>query len=418
MQPLRGFVCEDARLVKQAGAPARIEIRLRHAARSKAICPCCSKPAAGYDTQSQRRWEFIRLWGIRVELLYGPRRVECTRTPECGIKVEAMPWSEGKHPATRALMVFLSQWARRMSWKEVAGVFGVSWEMVYRSVAWVVAFGLARRNLDGISALGVDELHWGRGKKSDNYVTLIYQIDAGCRRLLWVGLKRTEASFRAGLRELGAGALSSVRFVCSDMWRPFLKVIRTELPEALNILDRFHIAAHLNGAVDHVRRTEVGSLKKGVKKEAGKKLKNMRFTLLRRSQNVRGKARVRLQEVIKSKGATARAWLLKEGFQHFWTYRSVDWAMGFLDAWITRALRSRLEPMKKVARMLRSHRELIGNYFRAKKLYNSGVVEGLNLKCNLVKRRAYGLRTFPALQVSLYHNLGALPEPELAHRFC
>ncbi len=143
----------------------------------------------------------------------------------------------------------------------------------------------------------------------------------------------------------------------------------------------------------------------------------MSFTLLRRSQNVRGKARVRLQEVIKSKGATAREWLLKEGFQHFWTYRSVDWAMSFLDAWITSALRSRLEPMKEVARMLRSHRELIGNYFCAKKLYNSGVVEGLNLKCNLMKRRACGLCTFPALQVSLYHNLGALPESELTHRF-
>jgi transposase len=183
-------------------------------------------------------------------------------------------------------------------------------------------------------------------------------------------------------------------------------------------VDRFHIAAHLNAAVDHVRRGEIGSLKKGAKKDAGKKLKNMRFTLLKRSKNVRGKARERLQEVIKSKGATARAWLLKEGFQHFWTYRSVDWAIGFLDAWITRALRSRLEPMKKVARMLRSHRDLIGNYFRAKKLYNSGVVEGLNLKSNLVKRRAYGLRTFSELQVALYHNLVALPEPEAAHRFC
>jgi transposase len=418
VQPLPGFVCEEAQLVNVNGSPLRIEIRLRHAARSKARCPVCSKPAAGYDTQPERRWEFIRLWGIRVELLYCPRRVECSRTPECGIKVEAMPWSEGKHHATRALMVFLSQWARRMSWKEVALVYGVSWEMVYRSVAWVVAFGLANRKLEGIRALGVDELHWGRGKKSDNYVTLIYQIDAGCRRLLWVGLKRTEGSFRAGLKELGAAALSSVRFVCSDMWKPFLKVIRTELPEALNILDRFHIAAHLNAAVDNVRRGEVSALKKGAQKNAGKSLKNMRFTFLKRSKNVRGKARVRLNEVLKAKGATARAWLLKEGFQHFWTYRSVDWALGFLDAWVTKALRSRLEPMKKVARMLRTHRELIGNYFRAKKLYNSGVVEGLNLKCNLVKRRAYGLRTFPALKVAFYHNLGALPEPELTHRFC
>ncbi len=96
------------------------------------------------------------------------------------------------------------------------------------------------------------------------------------------------------------------------------------------------------------------------------------------------------------------------------------WALSHLGRWAFWTLGSpgRLEPMKKVARMLRSHRDLIGNCFRAKKLYNTGVVEGLNPKCNLVKRRAYGLRTFPALQVSLYHNLGALPEPELTHRFC
>jgi hypothetical protein len=106
--------------------------------------------------------------------------------------------------------------------------------------------------------------------------------------------------------------------------------------------------------------------------------------------------------VIKSKGATARPWLLKERFQHFWTYRSVDWAPGFLDARITGAMRCRLDPMKKAAGMLRSHRELTGNYFGAKNLYNSGVVEVLNLKCSLVKRRPGGLRTFSALQVALY----------------
>lgn len=413
MQPLRGFICQDATLVRD-GAAMRIDITLREDKRSRACCGCCSKPASGYDRQAERRWRFIALWGIVVDLLYTPRRVSC---PECGVRVEAMPWSEGKHQASKALIIYLAQWARRMSWKETSTVFKVSWDMVYRSVQWMVAWGLVHRDLSGIEAIGVDELHRGRGKKSANYITLIYQIDAGCRRLLWVGERRTEACLRQGIGHLGA-ALHGVKYVCSDMWKPYLKVIAALLPQALNILDRFHIVAHLNGAVDTVRRAEVTRLGGSKSSAAGQKLKKMRWHLLKAGRRVRGKARARLGALIAAKGATARAWMLKESFEHYWSYRSLSWASNFLDAWVTRALKSRLEPMKKVARMLRSHRELLGNYFRARKLFSSGVVEGLNLKCNLIKRRAYGLRSFEALETALYHNLGSLPEPQTTHRFC
>ena len=192
------------------------------------------------------------------------------------------------------------------------------------------------------------------------------------------------------------------------------------MPQALNILDRFHIVSHLNTAVDTVRRGEMNALRTGGKsaKSAKSRLKNMRWNLLKASKNVRGKAREKLKALIRSKAGTARAWILKETFAHFWSYHSVRHALAFLDSWTRLAMRSRLEPMKRVARMLRSHRELLGNYFRAHKLYSSGVVEGLNLKCNLVRRRAYGLRTFKALEVALYHNLGQLPEPDIAHTFC
>ena len=416
VQPLPGFVCKDACL-KMEGTKKRIEFKIRADARCKARCATCKMPAPGYDTQPERRWQFVPMWAIGVELLYSPRRVECHRTEACGIAVEAMPWSEGKHTASRALMIFLAQWARRLSWKETASVFQVSWDMVYRSVAMIVAFGLANRKLSGVKAIGVDEIHWGRGKKASNYVTLVYQIDAGARRLLYVGLGRTQKCLRKGLESLGQEVLSGVRFVCSDMWKPYLAVIAKQLPQALNILDRFHIVAHLNKAVDTVRRAEVTTLSKK-SRDAGKKLKNMRWPLLRKRKNVRGKARQRLNDLIASKGTTARAWTLKESFDHYWSYRSLNCAMAFLDAWVTRALRSRLEPMKRVARMLRSHRELLGNYFRAKKLYSSGVVEGMNLKCDMVKRRSYGMRTFKCLEITLLHNMGKLPEPEFTHRFC
>jgi hypothetical protein len=112
------------------------------------------------------------------------------------------------------------------------------------------------------------------------------------------------------------------------------------------------------------------------------------------------------------------AWDLKETFSHFWRYKSVIWAGAFLDYWCFRAMRSRLEPMKRVARMLRTHEPLLLNWFRAEGEISNGAVEGLNNKIRVVTRRSYGFRTFQAMEIALYHNLGRLPEPESTHRFC
>src|SRR6516225_547414 len=114
---------------------------------------------------------------------------------------------------------------------------------------------------------------------------------------------------------------------------------------------------------------------------------------------------------------TVRAYLLKEDFQQFWEYQSPTWAAKFLDDWCQQVMRSRIEPMKKVAKTVLGHRELILNYFRAKKQFSSGVIEGLNNKAKLTMRKAYGFRTFPVIELALYHALGKLPEPNVAHRF-
>jgi transposase len=153
---------------------------------------------------------------------------------------------------------------------------------------------------------------------------------------------------------------------------------------------------------------------------AGKqeRLKHMRWTLLRRGSRVRGRARQKLQALLASKLATARAWELKETFGHLWTYKSLLWARTFLDYWCCLAMRSRQEPMKRVARMLRAHEELLMNWFRAKGEISSGAVEGLNNKIRVVTRRSYGFRTYPAMEIALYHTLGRLPEPPWTHRYC
>ena len=414
VQRFVGFVYTQVRMHCPPELPASIEIFIEPHGGIRGRCSRCQRPSPGYDRLPERRWLFVPLWGIETYFCYAPRRLECA---EHGVVVEHIPWSEGKRPVTRAMMGFLARWARRLSWLETARAFQTSWETVYRSVEWFVEWGLSHRDVGGVESMGVDEIHWGHGLRADNFLTVIYQIDAGCRRLLWVGRRRTEATLRRGLRALGPGFAKGLRFVCSDMWKPYLNVIAAEAGQALHVLDRFHITSHLNQAVDEVRRAESGRLRTQ-SGEAAKRLKHMRWPLLRRGSRVRGRARQKLKALVASKLATARAWELKESFFHFWKYKSVIWAGAFLDYWCFRAMRSRLEPMKKVARMLRAHEPLILNWFRAKGELSSGAVEGLNNKIRVVTRRSYGFRTYEAMETALYHNLGRLPEPESTHRFC
>lgn len=413
VQELAGFIIKRTRLVGPK-SKKRIEVHLAADPRRKARCSRCEQACPCYDTQPERRWHFVPLWNMPVELVYAPRRVECKRD---GVVIEHLPWSAGKSPYTKAFMLFLARWARRLSWKETGTIFSASWDAVHRSVEWVVEWGLAHRSLEAVSALGIDELHWGRGKKSANFLTLIYQIDRGTRRLLWVGRTRKEATLKQGfafLEKARTGFLAGIKVICSDMWKPFLKVIAAKAGGALNVLDPFHVTQHLNLAVDDVRRGEQSRLNPARKEKA----KRSRFLFLRRGTRVRGHARIRLQAALACLRQTSRAWELKESFRHFWQYRSPTWAGAFLNAWITRALRSRLKPMGKVARMMRSHHDLLLNYFRAKRQYNSAVVEGLNNKVRVALSRSYGHRSFEILQLVLYHNLGDLHEPQFAHRFC
>jgi transposase len=139
--------------------------------------------------------------------------------------------------------------------------------------------------------------------------------------------------------------------------------------------------------------------------------------VLKRKANFSSLQRFRLRDLLRYNLKTVRTYRLKEDFQQFWEYHSPTWAAKFLDDWCQQVMRSRIEPMKKVAKTLLGHRELILNYFRAKKQFSSGVIDGLNNKAKLTMRKAYGFRTFPVIELALYHALGKLPEPNVAHKF-
>ena len=323
-----------------------------------------------------------------------------------------VPWCNGKNQMTTTYRWYLSTWAKRLSWSEVGSVFRTSWDSVCRAVEHAVEWGLAHRDLSGVTALGVDEIAWARGH---TYLTLVYDISGETKRLLAVEEDRREASLRLGLESLGESICSRVKYVCSDMWRPYLNVINQLLGEAVHVLDRFHVMQLFSKALDEVRAEEATRL---VRDGYEPVLKKSRWCFLKRPENLTDKQTVKLSEILKYNLRTVRAYLLREEFQRLWEYRSASWAGKFLDEWTGRVMRSRLDPMKKIARSIRKHRSLILNWFDAQGQVSAGAVEGLNNKVKLVTRKSYGFRTARVAKLALLHNLGKLPEPERTHRFC
>ena len=317
-------------------------------------CSQCQQPAPGYDRLVERDWLFVPLWGIPTHFRYAPRRVECA---EHGVVVEQIPWSEGKRPVTRAMMGFLARWGRRLSWRETAQVFQTSWEAVYRSVEWFVQWGLAQRQLQQVGSVGIDEIHWGQGKRADQFLTVIYQIDSHCRRLLWVGRRRTQATLRRGLQVLGPEVVNGLRFVCSDMWQPYLKVMAAEAGQALHVLDRFHIAdAFEPGRGPSPPGREHAAAGRGQGSGAATQAYALDVAAPWQPGTGAGSA--------KTPGAAGQqvgdgTGLGSEGDVSTSVALSIR-ALGrnLSDYWCDRAMRSRLEPMKKVARMLRAREEL------------------------------------------------------------
>ena len=379
---------------------------------SRGICPHCGKSAPGYDTIGVRLFEYTPLWGFPVKIRYAMRRVEC---PGCGaISVEKVPWADGKSHLCHQYAACLADWSTELPWKSVARRFRTSWQTVRAAVSQAVSFGLSHRELGNVSGLGVDEVAWHRGH---NYLTLVYQTDAGKRRLLWAGTGRTRDTLETFFKEMGRiteGFADRIRTVCSDMWRPYLDVVAKRAPRALNILDRFHVMQMFGRALDKIRSEEAARLK-----EEGRPalLSHSRWCFLKRRENLTEKQGFKLAELLKMNLKTVRAYLLKEQFQKFWGQEDTDDARLFLDQWIHAATASRISQMAKLAQTLQRHRGLLLNYFRSGKQFNSGVVEGMNRKVNLAIRKAYGFKSLEVAQLCLYQQLGDLPTPQFTHRF-
>jgi len=384
--------------------PVGIFVQIEPDRRFKPRCGRCGLPGKYRDTRPERKFRHVPLWGIPIMLTYPPRRVSCSHCG--GIYVEAMPWVAGKRRLTTAFACYLASWAKLLPWLEVARLFRCSWGTISAAVDVVVQYGLSKRDLSGITHIGIDEIS---RKKGHEYLTNVY--DLRTRTLIWSGEGRTESTLRKFFDFLGKDRSQQLQGICCDMWVPYFNVIEEKAPNATLVFDKFHIIRHLMNAVDLVRRDEIQE--KG--KEHKELVKRSRYIWLKNPWNLTDKQKARLSYLEKLNLKINRAYLLKEAFRNLWSYTTPGWAAKYFKKWFWWATHSRLKPIKDFAWLIKRHQDNILSYFKLP--IDNGAVEGLNNKAKVVSRRAYGFKSAKNYILNLYLCLADLPKPKLLHTF-
>lgn len=359
-------------------------------------CGQCSLPTSRvHARQEPRQWRDLRVRDQELVLRYAPRRVRCHR---CGVRVEQVPWAERWQRVTKALSLSVARLAKMLSWKETAGHYQLDWKTVAASVKTAVNEGLQRRKWKPLRVIGIDEVSRSKGQR---YLTLVYDLER--RRLVWIGENRDADTMQRFFTWLGSRKARSIVIVCCDMWAIYLQAVRTHLPRAFVVFDRFHVVQHLNRAVDEVRRQTWRTLR-GEEKVAFKKT---RWLWLKNPWNLKREEKRRLSALCKRNSPIVRAYYLKESFQRFWDYKSAGWSEPYMKQWLWWASHCRLEPFVKFGRMIRNH--LDGILLWTKLPVANGALEGMNNKVKIVSHRAYGFRTVEAYITAIWHGCGDLP---------
>lgn len=395
---------KNHRVVKVADDQGLVVVWIERIRRRRLPCSVCGTFDPVKDRLPERNWRHVPLWGIEVELRYRPWRVKCSCCE--ALKVEKIPWTEGKSPISKPLIVVLATWSRILAWDVVAKLYGVSWSTVVVAVNHAVDYGLERRDLSRLRYLGIDEIS---RKKGHVYHTNVYDLET--KTLVWSKEGRSKETLEAFFDSIGPVQSAAIVGICCDMWANYVDVVKLRAPQATLVFDKFHIVRHLLNAVNDVRKMEA----KALKVSDPEVLKGTRYIFLKNPENLTDKQAPRLSELMTMNLKVVRAYLLKELFKDLWTYKRKAWARKFLDRWFWWATHSRLKPLRDFAWMLRRHEDGILAYFDCR--IDNGATEAMNNTCKAVAHRARGYRTEKAFTLSLLHCLGGLELPKTEHKF-
>ena len=373
-----------------------VHVYLAHQNNPEWACAECGALGPLYDHQPERAWRHLDTCQYRTILHAAPPRSQC---PEHGVRVVKLPWAEPGSRFTELFEALAIEWLKHASQKAVAEQLQLSWDEIHGIMERAVKRGLARRQAEEIPQLGVDEKAFRKGHK---YLTLVNDLKRN--RVLYVAEDREQSSLDGFWSTITAEQRASIEAVALDMWDPYLASLRDHLPEAEKkiVFDKFHIAKHLGEAVDRVRRRE----HKALKAEGDERLTGTKYDWLRNPASMDQKQRREFAELRRGELKTARAWALRETAMSLYDYVYEKPARKHFQWWYSWAVRSRLQPIKEVARMLKRRFENIITYLRHR--ITNAASESLNAKIQWVKYTARGFRNKQNFIHAIYFHCGGL----------
>jgi transposase len=373
----------------------RVDIHLSHSG-GKVACPECGVSCTIADHAPERTWRHLDTMQFETRLHAATPRADCG---QCGVKTIAVPWAD-KHSRFTLLFEALAIGVLEAcggNVRQAAKLLRLDWDSAQRIMERAVERGLERRQVTSLEYVGMDEKSFGRGH---DYVSVL--VDLTGARVLEVTEGRDEAAAQTAWNSLGNQAAAQVQAVAMDMWPAYAKAATDQAPQAEIVHDRFHVSKHLNEAVDHVRRSEHQALK-----QAGdERLTGSKQLWLYNPENLNEDQWLKFEPLRKLELKTARAWALKEQFRWFWEYRYAANARKFFQRWYAWAVRSRLKPIIKVAKMLHRHLDQLLSYFRHR--ITNAKSEGFNSKIQSLKANARGFRAFQHFRTRILFHCGKL----------
>ncbi|MGH6692789.1 MAG: ISL3 family transposase [Gammaproteobacteria bacterium] len=368
-----------------------LEVRLEPT-RLSAVCSGCGETKRRIlDTKTPARsWRHLDAWGVRTVVVAPLRRVRCRW---CGIRVELVPWARLRARVTHQFETEILTRARDSSIAGVCRQLGVHWTTVMRLIRQWVEESAAKHFRRSLRRIGVDEVSYGRGQLK--YLTIVWDHDRG--RVVWIGEGREKDTLDAFFAKLGPRRCRRLACITMDMAKGYIAAAKASAPQADVVFDRFHIERHLHWAVDEVRKREFWR-KRGRLRDA---VRGKRFLLLRRRRRLHWRHRPALDALLALNRRLNRAYVLKEQFEHVWSYRTEYGMWAAIWAWRKMLCWTRLTPLIRFGQMLERHMAGVLAWVRHR--LTNAALESNNSRVRGLSHRARGYRNPENLMVILYH---------------
>jgi transposase len=369
----------------------RLDIALDFKAGSRFACPECKAEDCPVHDTVEKTWRHLDFFQHQAFLTARTPRVTCTK---CGVHLVTVPWARPNSGFTLLFEGFAMALAMHMPIAVAAGFLKITDKRLWRVVFHYVGAAVARMDLSAVKRVCIDET---AAKRGQDYITLVVDIEG--RRVVFVADGRSADTVRqfADHLEARGGDASRIKQACIDMSPAFISGVTENLTEAEITFDRFHVMKLIGDAVNDVRRAEV---------KARPELRGTRYVWIKNEPNLTAKQSTVLDTLSSTNLKTARAWRMRLAFQDIYAQPTRGWGELFFDKWIGWAKRSRLEPMKAVARTMDKHREGILAWFDSR--ISNGLIEGINSVVQAAKTKAHGYRNSETLKAVTYLVAGKL----------